>query len=566
MKDEIQKIVNDLLINKAGKLEAQRLNEKWFKSRNYIREFELINNLGIKCSETLYQYLNDETGICSCGLKKRFVGFRDGYKETCYKCAKTKNNNMKKPGNVYIDVNDIVDYVKVNGKYSSSRIVSLSKDCIEDLRQLVSHLPKESSISEVIYNIEHNIKSLPLCKYCGKEHNNFFSSVDGYKPTHRGECAYKFSQEQTKLKRSNSLKKSLYSDMIKKFEIEGYYVCVPTLSEYLQGSTNVHFTHKLCNHKFTYDIKYQGHLRCPKCYPVRSKQQYFIYDFLKESGIKDLIFNDRQTIAPKELDISCSNFAIEYDGIMFHSYGVSNYEPLNNSYLEYNNCHLEKTELCEKKGIQLFRIFSDEWENKNEIWKSILNSKTNNTSKIHGRKCEIKIVDNKTAKNFTNKNHMQGHINASIKVGLFYNGEIVSLMTFGKCRRSKWKGENNYELYRFCSKLNTTVVGGASKLIKFFEKNYKPNLLISYANRRWSTGNVYEKIGFSFEYNTKPNYFYFKGNSGLLSREGFQKHKLKDKLEIFNPDLSESQNMYNNGYRKIFDCGNKVYVKYYNNY
>jgi hypothetical protein len=165
-------------------------------------------------------------------------------------------------------------------------------------------------------------------------------------------------------------------------------------------------------------------------------------------------------------------------------------------------------------------------------------------------------VDNKTTKIFLDNNHLQGNVNAAINIGLYYNDELVSIMTFIKSRYNK---EVEYELLRFCNKLNTSVIGGASKLMSCFINTYKPNNIISYANRRWSQGNLYEKLGFTFTHNTLPNYFYYK-NGDLESRVKYQKHKLKDKLEVFDDSLTESENMYNNGYRKIYDSGNKVYI------
>ena len=129
-------------------------------------------------------------------------------------------------------------------------------------------------------------------------------------------------------------------------------------------------------------------------------------------------------------------------------------------------------------------------------------------------------------------------------------------MTFGKPRFNK---EYDYELLRFCNTLNTSVMGGASKLLSYFIKNYNPKSILSYANLRWSMGNLYEKLGFTLISQSSPNYFYFNNDLILHSRIEFQKHKLKDKLENYNPDLTESENMYNNGYRKIYDCGNLVY-------
>lgn len=47
------------------------------------------------------------------------------------------------------------------------------------------------------------------------------------------------------------------------------------------------------------------------------------------------------------------------------------------------------------------------------------------------------------------------------------------------------------------------------------------------------------------------------------SRNKYQKHKLKNLLENFDPKLSEIENMVNNGFDRIWDCGNKVFVKEY---
>lgn len=105
-----------------------------------------------------------------------------------------------------------------------------------------------------------------------------------------------------------------------------------------------------------------------------------------------------------------------------------------------------------------------------------------------------------------------------------------------------------------------TVVGGASKLLAHFEKEQHPQSLVTYADRRWSDGDLYRKLGFVLAHKTKPSYFYVK-NACRYSRIKFQKHKLKDLLEDYNEDLSEVQNMKNNGYTRIFDCGNYVFTK-----
>ena len=97
-------------------------------------------------------------------------------------------------------------------------------------------------------------------------------------------------------------------------------------------------------------------------------------------------------------------------------------------------------------------------------------------------------------------------------------------------------------------------------MLKYFKSKYS-NKIISYANRRWSDGNLYRALGFTLLRESNPNYFYFKESDKILhNRLEFQKHNLSSKLTNFNPNFSETQNMYLNGYRKIYDCGNYVYI------
>jgi hypothetical protein len=177
--------------------------------------------------------------------------------------------------------------------------------------------------------------------------------------------------------------------------------------------------------------------------------------------------------------------------------------------------------------------------------------------KIYGRKCVIKEVSPKDSKLFLDTNHIQGNVNSSIKLGLYYNDELVSIMTFGKGRIIMGGDSNQYELLRFCNKLDTTVIGGADKLLKNFIKIYKPIEIISYADRRWSQGGLYDKLGFEFVHDSKPNYFYiiskkreyrFKYRKDVLVKEGFDSSK------------SERQIMKERCIYRIYDCGNKKYI------
>src|SRR3990167_4889063 len=97
-----------------------------------------------------------------------------------------------------------------------------------------------------------------------------------------------------------------------------------------------------------------------------------------------------------------------------------------------------------------------------------------------------------------------------------------------------------------------SLTGIAARLLNYFKEKYHPKSIISYADRRYFTGKIYEKLGFQLIGETPPNYFYFGKGYDLTSRLQFQKHKLKSLLEIFDPTLTEWQNMQLTEYDRIW--------------
>jgi hypothetical protein len=292
---------------------------------------------------------------------------------------------------------------------------------------------------------------------------------------------------------------------------------------------------------------------CPICYPYISASEVEVKKFLDEIGAY-YIHSDWKTLTDgKELDfvLPNNNLAIEFNGIYWHSELQG----------KKQNYHLNKTKMCEEKGINLLHILEHEWNNptKQEIWKSIIKSKLNMHNKIGARKCVLKQVDKLEERSFLEQNHLQGFVGSKIAIGLYYNNELINLMTFGKNRMSS---SVEWELLRFASKLNTSVVGGASKLLKYFTNNYSSDL-VSYSDKRYSQGNMYKQLGFKFSHNSPPNQFYFK-NGGkvniLESRHKYMKHKLPDVLPIFDKRLTAWKNMVINNYNRIWDCGNGVWI------
>lgn len=576
---EIINLLSDFMFNKRGLIEGQCFQDKILLKKG--GNPEILKRNEISNAKSLYDFFIPNEEKCAfndCQEPARFRGLKNGYAQYCRKCSQTRNNHMSEGTTVKINyvnlsLKDTLQYIKdKNGGYSTAKLKRIHPNVIRELRDITNFITWDASNAERFYCYENNIISLndlPKCEICKTHVTRFYASSKGYWSYHQGECAKKRKKEtitnDLRIKHRKIRSSSVYERMkstpdgytrLKDFDEENY---LNTGTDYITLECTEKHQYNLTNH-------YQGDFRCKICFPSRSKTQTNIYEFLKPHD-SDLLYDDRRLIAPKETDILSHKFrfAIEYNSQNFHSSGESAWTILDKKFS--SKYHLDKTELVEEQDYQLFHIFSSEYlnETKKQIWNSMLLNKMNISEKIYARKCEIKEITSSEARLFCETNHIQGYVNSSIRIGLFYNEQLVQIMTFGKPRQGKYKGSNNYELLRMCSLLNHVVIGGASKLLKYFERTYQPELILSYANRRWAyRDNVYPKLGFELVSISPPNYFYFlpKDECELESRVKYQKHKLKDYPE-YSDDLTEAEIMFKRGYRKIYDSGNYVYVKRY---
>lgn len=257
-----------------------------------------------------------------------------------------------------------------------------------------------------------------------------------------------------------------------------------------------------------------AYARCPTCYPDLNGTSYSEHDVFKylkslealKPGMEIVsrTNENRKLIPPYELDILIKKdgvvkYAVEYDGLYWHSDGKCP-----------KNYHLTKTEMCERIGIRLIHIFENDWLNKRTIVESRLNNLMGIYDKtVFARRCVVAEIEKQRADELLNTWHIQGSCQSSVNIALKdeNDGSEVCVMTFGKSRFSK---KHEWELLRFCSAKGVHIPGGASKLLKYFERTYNPKSIVSYADRRWSNGNVYEKLGFDFVRNSPPNYWYWK--------------------------------------------------------
>jgi hypothetical protein len=506
--------------NKSGWKTREKLLEKNEpKIYNELKLFINNFNLGhLSFKQQIWHFINNDIDIKKCLGCGGDVEFRDtlikGYRSFCsLLCANNSGILEKKASD------------SIKNKYG------------------VSYFPQHKTFIE-------KVKKTKLERYGDENYNNISKTLET-KEFLYGDKNYINRSKHSLTVRDNLLIRlqNLTKDKIVKYEI---------------NDKNINLICSACNNN--YNI-YQGLLKyrssvnvkpCTLCNPIRdtdSIQEKELLEFITSLLPNEIIKNnDRSVISnikPLELDIyiPTHNLAIEFNGIHWHSDKFEDKNHLKN-----------KTNKCKDKNIDLIHIFEDEWIYKKSIVKSIIKSKLGVLDKlIYGRKTEIKEVSPKDSKIFLNENHLQGNVNSNIKLGLYYNNELVSLMTFGGLRKNMGSKseEGSYELYRFCNKINTNVIGGFSKLLKFFIENYKPSKIITFSDNRYFDGEVYLKNNFIFVSETELNYYYiinhkrenrFKYRKDILVKEGYDKNK------------TEKQIMTERNIPRIYDCGNKKWI------
>lgn len=325
-----------------------------------------------------------------------------------------------------------------------------------------------------------------------------------------------------------------------------------TYHDYIDYHTNISI---ICKKHGSFLQTPSNHLAgngCPRCAlehsaKHRSKGQFAISQFIEDIGY-DIVSNDREIIKPYEIDIFIPklNIGIEYHGDYFHSYNAAETK-------EQREKHLLKLELCLKHNIQLLQFYEHEWNAKKTIIKSIIRNKLHKSHRIYARKCEIRIIDTKIAFDFFENNHLQGGRYAKVNLALYNNNEIVMCMNFSRHNIYEW------ELIRCATLIDYAVIGGASKLFKYFVSNYSPKTILTYADRRYSNGGVYNNLGYQQVGFTKPGYWYIKSRK-VLNRTKCQKSKLQSFLPVFDVSKPEHENMFMNGYRRQWDAGHLKFI------
>ena len=276
---------------------------------------------------------------------------------------------------------------------------------------------------------------------------------------------------------------------------------------------------------------------------LQSAAERQVNEFIMSLGF-DTIQSDRSILGGKELDIVIpeKKIAIEYNGLFWHSFPK-----------RPKNYHKEKTDATNAAGYRLIHIFEDEWKYQQEQMKNKLKSilGVDDRPVVYARKCEVVDMtkDKTKVKDFYNEHHVQGNGGQSLVFALVEEGIPVAMMSF------KRRSSVEYDLVRYAT--SKRVVGGFSKLLKASKKHLKElgvEFIVSFADKRYSDGNMYLQNGWEHVYDTKPDYQYVIEDM-RVRKQNFRRKILEEKLPNFNPDESEMVNMLKHEIFPIYDCG-----------
>lgn len=548
-----------------------------------------------KWTERLYWFyhdLKDYPKCPICGKRTAFTGLKTGYREFCsYKCLNSSSDVQNRKKETSIRNCGSPHHMQTKSGKEKVKATVREKYGVDNVFQAPDFNDKRTKTNLKKYGVEHHMQT-NLCKYKVKQTNLERYGVECISQRED----YKERIRQTNLERYNGTgyEAKIINDKIQITNLQKYgdkiAVKSPEISNKISsqlkrisieknprilGHIDDHLWIMACPHpecnkckEKTYisysnrelDRAHAGLELCTKLSPINSGLSYienFVKNILNTHNISYKSNVIGMITGRQELDIYIPEYsiAIECNGVYWHS-----------SHEKHNKYHINKSLDCKEHNIQLIHIWEDWIKNKPHIVKSIILNKLgliNNT--IYARKCNIKEIDSKTCNIFLDENHIQGRSNASIHLGLYYDDELVSVMTFSRPRVNMGakNHKQQWELVRFCSKTNMRVVGGASKLFKHFIKEYDPDSIVSFSMNDISNGNLYKQLGFKSDEKITQSYWYIEPKTfkryhrTSFTKQSIVKRGWRDKIDN---TWTEKQVMEEMGYFCIYDSGQLKWV------
>jgi len=216
--------------------------------------------------------------------------------------------------------------------------------------------------------------------------------------------------------------------------------------------------------------------------------------------------------------------------------------------------HLKKLEFFKRRGIRLIQIWQNQWKDRPYQVTNFLRSALGaNKTKVHARKCQISLVKPEEANAFVDKYHIQGRSRrgSEFAVGLFLDGELLTVATFGKHHRNT----TELVLNRLVSKYDVTVVGGLGRISRF-ASNYCKTDIVTWADRCLTEGDGYLASGWIQLQIGPVDYFYVNSDNCVISKQSRQKKKIKTPVGVTEFEHAKLDGLY-----RCWDCG-KIKFRY----
>lgn len=514
---------------------------------------------------SIYKNQQMQCGICENTFEavpfNKYQKFKTHHLEGCADCTRYFYHELS-------NIEDYFNYLKEKIKLEVLPPFKTSNDIHTIKCMLCENQFEATPKSKMINFKKHEREGCPFCTK-KSQHNEFklsygdtFSSIEAYRFEVRYLTDKNYKENKNLLNKNNVIRgpagdpDSYHLDHIYPINYCFYYNVPP---EYCAHIDNLQLIPWEENIKKRHLPLYIPDIIKP--YIPTAHMYDSFYNKLKEEFNNEKIIKNK-IIFTENNDIFNIPFLFENHnlGIIFIPFNDYLYQNIN-SKKYFKNLYLASKD----NGIHTIFIYEDEWYNKQNLILTKIKYKLNYiNNKIYARNCIIKEIDSNISNKFLKKHHIQGGSGSKIKLGAFYNDELVSVMSFAESSsRAFIRGEKklkNWELVRFASHEDYIIIGIASKLLKYFIRNYDWNKIESYADCRWSLGNLYSKIGFTFKSFSDVGYFYIVDGK-RKHRWGFRKDELRRKFSNdYDPSKTEYENMLKLGYDRLYDCGHLKYI------
>jgi hypothetical protein len=490
-------------------------------------------------SEMLYLYYHNlyTQPKCICGNDLKFQSLKKGYSKFCStKCAnnsddhhiKTKQTCQERYGGIGNASNELLC------KSKQTRLERYGDENYVNIESRIKTNMEKYGTKHYMSTVEFSDKSKQTKKerygnenYTNQEKANAtkikrYGSIwqEGFKKTNleRLGVEYPFQSKEIQDKIKKGLKEKYgvkyalqHKDLLQKSlnsKIQNFLQNNPDIisiddfgDEYIYTCKCPHPDCTMCDEKQFkissqkyHGRKYRNDELCTILSPGSHNKNTFIENFVKDILNKynvEYVTNTKDVIPPKELDIyiPSKKIAIECNGVFWHS-----------DKWKDENYHYNKYIECQKQGVQLISIWEDQVYKKPEIIESIILSKLNIYKKIIDSNYFIGLPDSKEYLEFMFINNINGVYACGIKIGLYYNGELMSVMCFSKINK------DSYILQGYHQKLFTNIVNGHIVLFDYFTQKYNPKVITGYSSNDLYD-NLFKNLAFE-EDESKSNVSY----------------------------------------------------------